>query len=1341
MCKRLFGSIILLILFLLPTSAALAQAPAPGDGTIYLQAGAFDPLSQPAVATAGVDAPPSPYYLVQFTGPVEEMWLEQVAALGGAVVGYVPNDTHIVRMTPATMAAVRSLPSVRWVGPFQPAYKVAPELTEAYSAVGAAASDPLELTVLAFPGESLAVLGEFLTAQGAAVVEAANTPIGPVLRVQASLAVLPALSQHPAVSWVERFIQPTTANAEGRKLMGAEAVWESFGYYGAGQIVAISDSGLSVQGALSTDFAGRLVRAFAPSEMNLASAACTAKTTYTDLNGHGTHVAGSVLGNGARSGSNATGHAYTSSHAGTAPEASLVFMALNTDGSTGIQCIDLNGDFIAKGYQEGARVSSNSWGASNGGAYSQLSSLVDDYIWRHKDYLVLFAAGNSGPGPQTVGAPATAKNVLTIGASENNRPDIDDMADDPNSMASFSSRGPTADGRVKPEVVAPGTWVLSVRAAQAPDDSFWGNFNQDYAFMGGTSMATPLAAGGAAIVREWLNKARGLATPSAALLKALIVNGATQLPGEGLASNNSGYGRIDLKNTLNANYSIMDDHVQGLQTNEMVTYTVQIVAAGGQGLLIAQGGAAQPAPAPGALQMTAATPLAAASVAITTPGELRGEALPGFDQARPLTRIPDAGGGGKANLTPLPNVAPTPGGGQPRQAEPTTTDSFRPGGDNQGLSLQTFQQHMVGGGDFEDPAWTNTWSAIWLGSGVPVRTNDPDFVVSDNYSMWLGGTPMNDALFYPVQFPDVIDSALGSGIGFNVRVVDEDVRSDNLCVALIDASGYFLGPYAPNKPECIDQNGLWSYGLTFSAADRAALAGKTAYLVVFTDGDGVAPHMSAFVDDIVLIVDFPTPTAAITPAVGPPGTTFLLTGKYNVPYGWVDICISPCTYDNYITTVYADAAGSIAAFLYSSTSIAPGPYAIQTSNLAGRTAESILTISGATQPTLAVTPASGAAGTSFSFSGSNFLPGDQAIAVTINGESGGSVGSNNAGAIAFSLDTATNTPAGSYTVRATDSAGRSATAAFAVTAVAVGEPKLTVTPASGPPGTAFTFVASNFTANTPATVSLDGQALGQVNIDAAGLVTLTLETRSDAAPAKYTLTVAQETKHAAAQYEVTAGGGAPVSGAGLYATLTWSDPPAQIAASQTLVNDLDLFVDGPSGRVFANGGNAADRKNNVEAVRIETPAAGTYVITVRAQRVNGSFGAQPFALVATSKQNFGAGQNSVELGQANAGALSGVFFADVNRNGVRDAGEPGIAGASVVIRQTSGALSRQATTNASGAYQATNLPAGDYSITVLPPPGYTLTTAATANKSVVPGDNSAPAIGAVLTLHLPAVRR
>ncbi|MFN8464332.1 MAG: SdrD B-like domain-containing protein [Caldilineaceae bacterium] len=113
-------------------------------------------------------------------------------------------------------------------------------------------------------------------------------------------------------------------------------------------------------------------------------------------------------------------------------------------------------------------------------------------------------------------------------------------------------------------------------------------------------------------------------------------------------------------------------------------------------------------------------------------------------------------------------------------------------------------------------------------------------------------------------------------------------------------------------------------------------------------------------------------------------------------------------------------------------------------------------------------------------------------------------------------------------------------------------------------------------------------------------------------------------------------------------------------------------------------------------MRIEKPTAGAYIVTVRAASVNGSFGAQPYALVATSKQNFGTG-SSVDLGQPNAGALSGVVFADLDRDGVRDQGEPGLAGATAVVRQVSGALNRQATTDAAGAYQFTGLPAGDYS--------------------------------------------
>jgi len=1242
---RLLFLLLLLVIF---SPNVYGQTPTAEPTLVRLQATTFDPLQQEnaliAADAARIADLTSPYYLVQFVGPVESVWVQQITALGGRVLGYIPDNTHIVRLTAAAVANVQALPGVRWVGPYQPAYKIAPDL-----AVNAAAGNNdntlLNLLVVGFADAVPATLADYLQTQGATIQGTARYEWGLLFRVSAPSAALPSLIQHPAISWVERYLEPQLANAEGRKVMGVEGIWQRSGYFGAGQIIAVSDSGLSVQEAISPDFGNRLVRAFAPSEMNLASPQCRAKTTWTDLNGHGTHVAGSVLGNGSRSGSNPANHDYAASHAGSAPEAQLVFMALNTDGSTGIQCIDLNGDFIAKGYQAGARISTNSWGASDRGGYNLLSSLVDDYIWRHKDYLVLYAAGNAGPGAQTVGSPGTAKNVLTVGASENNRPDQDADSDDPNTMASFSSRGPTTDGRIKPDVVAPGTWILSVRAAQAPDGSFWGPFNADYAFMGGTSMATPLTAGAAALVREWLGKERGASNPSAALMKAVIMNGATQLPGETTPSTNSGSGRVDLKNTLSAHYAVMDDYVQGLSTGQSVSYTVQIVATTALGNVIAVSVADDTvqASAVATLHLTENRPPAATAV-VTDATLFQGEPLPGFATARQQAPIATQSGATKQGLTPLTNPAPTIAG----HAAVTTTivsqQRFQPRRADAQPSTLSYAQNMIGGGDFEDPDWSNYWSEVWLGSGVPVRTSNANFVINGFYSMWLGGTKLDDALFYPVQFPEQIDNQFPSGIAFQASVVDQDVDDngnpfDELCVALIDASANFIGPYASENPECIGVDGNYTYELVFTAADKAALAGQTAYLVVYTYGDTFEPHMSAFVDDIVLNIDFPDVTATAIPSSGPPGSKFLLVGQYNVPYGWVDICLDPCNDENYIKTAYADARGDIAIFLYTSTTIEPGAYVIQTLNGANRTANTTITILGDATPSLSVTPATGAAGSKFQFSGANFLPNDSAIAVTLAGREFGTVGSNAQGEVAFTLQTNTNTPAGEYEVRLTDNAGRSAVTTFVVTSVATGEPTLTVAPTSGPPGTTFTFAAANFTANASADVTLDGKGIGQITINAAGSAQLTLETKPDATPGQYTLGVVQGDKQATAQYEVTGGGGGnPQTGAGLYITLVWTDPPAQASAAQTLVNDLDLQVTGPTGTLLGNGGAGPDRKNNVETIRLENPTAGAYVITVQAQRVNGTFGAQPFALVATTKQNFDASSTSVNLGQPKSGA-------------------------------------------------------------------------------------------------------
>jgi hypothetical protein len=234
--------------------------------------------------------------------------------------------------------------------------------------------------------------------------------------------------------------------------------------------------------------------------------------------------------------------------------ARLVFQSVqDSAGSLGGLPDNLN-DLFRAAFTNGARIHSDSWGAENAGYYDTDCRNLDMFVWSNRTMLIVVAAGNAGLDANSNGVvdldsmdtPGVAKNCLTVGAAESDRPEfssytwgsswptnfpanpvysdeISGAYDNTNQgMAAFSGRGPCDDGRIKPDIVAPGTDVISTRS-KASTNVGWGvvSANTNYLYMGGTSMATPLTAGAAGLARQWVTTTGGITNPSAALLKAL----------------------------------------------------------------------------------------------------------------------------------------------------------------------------------------------------------------------------------------------------------------------------------------------------------------------------------------------------------------------------------------------------------------------------------------------------------------------------------------------------------------------------------------------------------------------------------------------------------------------------------------------------------------------------------------------------------------------------------------------------------------------------------------------------------------------------------------------------
>ncbi len=575
---------------------ALAWGSSAWGGEIRLMSGTIDTSSAPAATQSATKADVASTLLIQFEGPIQPEWVNACRSAGVALHHYVPDFAYIATIPTKRMDAIKASPGVAWVGELPASMKIRPELGKLTLAKAMVAVTILDTDESA---------QKYIRAKGYTLTSTRLSTIGWYeTRAELPLAALEEIATLPGVFYIEKQSkfqlhgERAAQTAAGNYIEGAAAptgpgytAWlASHGLSGApGVIVQVQDDGLdqgiatNEPGTAHPDILGRIAGIY-----NATSDALGDSTA-----GHGQINAGIIIGNATAGLTDLDGYHFGQ---GLAPLASVFATKLFTNAGSWDTGDESTAQLAKHAQDAGAIFSSNSWGASVSGQYTS-DSAEFDALTRDADsseagnqqMTYFFSAGNSGSNSGTLGSPASAKNVIAVGAGENSdgltytdaSTNTDQSgigpsgADNIKDLIYFSSRGPAEDGRLGVTVVAVGTHV-SGPASTSPNyagdgvsDKYWPADQTMYARSSGTSHSCPTACGAGLIVHEFFSTQLAplghTASPSPAMIKAALANTAQDMKGgsdgasgtlASIPNAQQGWGSVNLSNLVEMKESL-----------------------------------------------------------------------------------------------------------------------------------------------------------------------------------------------------------------------------------------------------------------------------------------------------------------------------------------------------------------------------------------------------------------------------------------------------------------------------------------------------------------------------------------------------------------------------------------------------------------------------------------------------------------------------------------------------------------------------------------------------------------------------------------------------------------